>query len=131
MTTENPYAAPAAKVNDSVPDVSSEIFNNNHLRLMKCHIAVLIFNALIGLGILSLAGGGEKLFLLIIPGIPILLHSILAYGSYKKIEMSRKASVVVFVLLAIGAIPIGTIISIFFFLPATQWKTPPDAKITR
>jgi phosphatidylserine synthase len=117
MTTENPFAAPLAKVVDGQ---NSEIFNNNHLRLMKRHIAVLIFYALLGAGIMSLMKSDKRVFLLIMFGLPVLIHSVLAYGSYKKNEISRQISVVVFVILAIGLMPIGTFVFIFIFLPATQ-----------
>lgn len=88
---------------------------------------MLILYLLLGAGIFALTSGESAGFLLVMPGIPVLLHLLLAYGSYKKIELSRKTSVVIFALLAITALPIGTILSLFLFLPATQWEVPQDS----
>ena len=55
---------------------------------------------------------------------PALIHFSLALGSYKKNELSRKISVFMFILIAIGTAPIGTIIAIFWLLPCTTWATP-------
>lgn len=104
-----------------------EMYRENNIRLMKCHIGMLILYLLIGVGVMAFISSGATFFSLFMLSIPVFLHLLLAYGSYKKIELSRKASVVVFVLLAIGVIPIGTILSIFIFLPATQWKAPQDS----
>jgi hypothetical protein len=93
---------------------------------MKCHIVISVLYVFLGVWGTSLIGYGAKLFvLLIFPGVFVFLHALLAYGSYKGIEISRKASEMVFVLIGIGA-PIGTLIAIFFLLPTTQWETPKD-----
>jgi hypothetical protein len=55
--------------------------------------------------------------------LPIVLHLLLALGSYKKIEFSRKVSEIVFALLLL-AFPVGTLMSMYIFLPATTWKSP-------
>jgi len=134
MTNESLYAAPAAKVGDSVPDAPGEIFNNNHLRLMKYHIGLAIFyGCLFGfLGFLTAENNQTVTtasFALIIGffSLPALIHLLLSYGSYRRIELSRKASEIVFVLLFL-AFPIGTLLSMYLFLPATVWKASDDKK---
>lgn len=98
-----------------------DIYRSNHLRLMACHLV---------LGGLSLALCAtvallqDAAALLLVALIPVLLHGLLACGSYRKVELSRQASVVVFVLLAITAIPVGTLLALFVLLPCTQWETP-------
>lgn len=69
----------------------------------------------------------RRFLLLLMPGGLVLLHLLLAYGSYRKVELSRKASVVVFLILAIGTVPIGILLAIFVFMPATQWQSPNDS----
>jgi hypothetical protein len=56
-----------------------------------------------------------------------LIHLVLSYGSYERIELSRKASEIAFVLLMV-VFPIGTLLSMFLFLPATMWQVPDDKK---
>lgn len=100
----------------------ADIYRSNHLRLMSCHLV------LAGLSLALCATTAlllDAAALLLVALVPVLLHSLLAYGSYRKIELSRKASVVVFVLLAITAIPVGTLLALFVLLPCTQWETPP------
>ncbi|TDR77867.1 hypothetical protein [Paludibacterium purpuratum] len=55
--------------------------------------------------------------------LPVFSHGLPAYGSYQKNEISRKVSEIIFALGLIG-FPIGTFLSIYLFLPATQWKDP-------
>ena len=101
----------------------SDIYHCNHLRLMTCHLVLVGLNLALGItGALLL----EAAALLLVTLLPLLLHGLLAYGSYRKLELSRKASVVVFVLLALGTIPIGTLVVLFVLLPTTQWQTPAD-----
>jgi hypothetical protein len=102
----------------------NETYLKNNMRLMRRHIGLLVLYILFSAWVMSVLWNGKNLLLPVALVIPIVLHSLLAYGSYKSMEMSRKASVAVFVLLAIGAMPVGTIISIFFLLPTTQWKAP-------
>ena len=53
----------------------------------------------------------------------ILLHSLLAVGAKKKIELSRKFSEIVFAIILLG-FPVGTLLSMLYFLPKTTWKQP-------
>lgn len=55
----------------------------------------------------------------------ILLHVSLMIGAKNKIEISRKISEIVFAFLLL-AFPIGTILSMLYFLPKTVWKMPND-----
>jgi hypothetical protein len=111
----------------------SEIFNNNHLRLMKCHIGMAIVYFcfyLFWFGVVMLDRTTNARSLVLAIGFlspPVLIHLALAYGSYRRIELSRKASEIVFAILLL-AFPIGTFLSIFLFLPATEWQVPEDNK---
>lgn len=102
------------------------IYRENNLRLMKYHIAVAILYLIFGVFIATLLTRNEWPLLLLIPGVFVYLHLLLAYGCYRKLELSRKASVAVFLLLAIGTIPVGPLLVIFIFMPATQWQIPKD-----
>ena len=93
---------------------------------MKCHISLAIVYLILCVLAVSLSErltGGQIILIA-----PTLIHLTLAYGSYKKIELSRKISVFVFILFAIGTAPIGTIIAIFWLLPSTTWVTPEPFK---
>ena len=100
----------------------TEIFRNNHVRLMKRHFGLAIVYLLICWTVASL--GDFLVGSLILFGTPALIHLILAYGSHRKVELSRKVSVFIFVLLAIGTAPIGTIVAIFWLIPTTIWAAP-------
>jgi hypothetical protein len=60
--------------------------------------------------------------------LPIPIHLALAYGSYRRIDLSRKASEILFALMLL-AFPIGTLLSMFLFLPATVWQASDDNKL--
>jgi hypothetical protein len=109
----------------------SEIFGNNHIRLMKCHIGMATFYCCL-FGVLALIASGTDstgsfASAIAFLSLPVLLHLALAYGSFRRIEISRKVSEIVFALFLL-AFPIGTFLSMFLFLPATTWKAPDDAK---
>lgn len=111
-------------------------FNNNHLRLMRVHIGFVVFYIILAIVYAFFAYGFgahatfEKLilfcFLFFSP--LILLHGLLAIGAKNKIEISRKISEIVFAFLLL-AFPIGTILSMLYFLPKTTWKMPDDKGI--
>jgi hypothetical protein len=105
----------------------TSIYRENNIYLMKCHIAVVIFYLILGMVIATVITSDEWPFLLLMPGVFVFLHSLLAYGSYRKLELSRKASVVAFVFLAIGTAPVGFLLAVFLLMPATQWQTPKDS----
>lgn len=108
-----------------------EIFNRNHLRLMRFHIGMAAFYGCICALVIALWDRTVSTASIALTfgcfALPALLHIALAYGSYKRIELSRKASEIVFALL-IFAFPIGTFLSLFWFLPATVWKFPDESK---
>ncbi len=110
----------------------SAIYNNNHITLMKCHIGMTVFYGfLYGVVVTLLPQDINSSSSAIATGfflLPVLLHLALSYGSYKRIEISRKVSEIVFVLLML-ALPIGTLLSMFLFLPATTWKIPDEKKV--
>lgn len=93
---------------------------------MKFHIAVVILYLILWGSVATAVTDGWPP-LLLLPGVFVVLHLLLAYGSYRKVELSRKVSVWVFVMLAIGTAPVGMLLAAFFFLPATQWKIPQDS----
>ena len=105
-----------------MPKSDVENLIGNHIRLMKCHIAFaivyLVFCGLVA-SMSERLTGALALFIA-----PAVIHLSLAYGSFKKIELSRKISVFVFILFAIGTIPIGPIIAIIWLLPNTTWVAP-------
>lgn len=98
---------------------------------MKCHIGMAVFyGCLFGFVIAMLDRTISSASYALAVGffsVPVLLHLVLSYGSFRRFELSRKASEVVFALLLL-AFPIGTLLSMFLFLPATGWKTPDDSK---
>ncbi len=104
---------------------NSDIYRDNHLRLMRFHAVFSLIYLLIFLGgIFALEKSlKEGLLLLFVVGWPFFMHGLLSYGSFRKVELSRKASEVVFAILLV-AFPIGTFLSMYLLLPATQWKDP-------
>jgi hypothetical protein len=104
---------------------NSEIYNDNHLRLMKCHIGMAVFYACLS-GLLMAFDLRVWIFFAIGLFFPvILIHLVLSYGSYKRDEQSRKASEILFALMLLG-FPVGTLLSMYFLLPATMWQAPDD-----
>jgi hypothetical protein len=87
---------------------------------MRCHLGVLAFYLLVGSLLVWWAG---NLIISVAFALPVALHSVLAYGSYKRIEFSRKVSEFVFAMLIL-AFPVGTLLAMFLFLPATVWQSP-------
>jgi len=88
---------------------------------MKCHIGVFIFYLIIGIFVIIASRVTEELIVFaIFMFLLTLIHGLLAYGSYKKIEISRKISEFIFALCLL-AFPVGTFLAIYLFLPATQW----------
>lgn len=51
----------------------------------------------------------------------IILHTVLAVGAWRKSELSRKVSEIVFAIMCLG-FPVGTFLALFFFLPRTVWE---------
>ena len=105
----------------------SVIFKNNHLRLMMWHIFFAFFWLFIPIiamvKIKNKGSVGGMLIPIIISFLPTLIHGALSYGSYKKIEISRKISEFIFGMMLL-AFPVGTFLSMCFILPTLQWKNP-------
>lgn len=109
------------------------VFNNNHLRLMRVHIGFIVFyimsTALILIYSANNSGNQRtsvlaNIIVAVVFNVPLIsLHGLLAFGAKKKFEMSRKASEIVFAIMLLG-FPIGTLLSLFYFLPKTTWKQP-------
>lgn len=103
---------------------SSQSYKNNHVKLMRSHIALALIYFLLCVFFVWL-GIAEK-NLSILP--PILLvvvafaHLVLAYRSRRMCEASRKVSEFIGVLLMRG-FPLGTLIG-YFFLQFTIWHDP-------
>jgi hypothetical protein len=121
---------PWIRQEDDMRKWNSEIYNDNHLRLMKCHIGIAVFYfclLLLALLLKQEAAARNLVFPVHVFILFFLTHLVLAYGSYERIELSRKASEIAFVLLMV-LFPIGTLLSMFLFLPATMWQVPDDKK---
>lgn len=108
------------------------VFNDNHLRLMRVHIGLIVFYFVFfgllsyGLSLLTINEAEQRsimqIFLKMIYGFSPLfvLHLVLAMGAKKKLEVSRRLSEIVFVIMFL-AFPVGTILSALYFLPKTVW----------
>ncbi len=60
---------------------------------------------------------------LVVFSLPAVMHGVLSYGSYRKIEISRRISEFVFGFLLL-VFPVGTFLSMYLLMPATQWRDP-------
>lgn len=101
---------------------------------MKCHIGLLVLWLIITLfGIVALVldpgsdSDGSGFATVAFCALLAVLHAALSYGSYKKIEVSRKVSEFIFALTLL-AFPIGTFLAMYLLLPATQWKEPENSE---
>jgi phosphatidylserine synthase len=104
------------------------IFKNNHLRLMMWHIFFALFWFLIPVVVMikiQSKGSAGMLIPIAISFLPTLMHGVLSYGSYKKIEISRKISEFIFGMMLL-AFPVGTFLSMYLILPTLQWKNPEE-----
>lgn len=96
--------------------------NRNHLTLAKFHIALAIVYITLFATIMIVVSNNytHRPLLMLYLFLIFCLHSFLAIGARKKMEISRKISVAVGVLM-LAVFPVGTIIS-FYFLPYTEWE---------
>jgi hypothetical protein len=99
-----------------------EVFQNNHLQLMRCHLGCGIFWALMGGVFFRLSPEWlVALFLLLTLG-----HFYLAWASWEKSSTARRVSEFLFAAY-IMLFPIGTLLAFLVFLPAADWKAPVPA----
>ncbi len=109
-------------------------YKNNHIRLMRFHIALSVFYLSVAIPLSILLGraverGGALLkdtylFYLFVFFIYVfwVIHLVLAVGSKKRLTWARRASEFVGVIMLMG-VPIGTIIG-YFLLQRTLWDEP-------
>jgi hypothetical protein len=106
------------------------VYRNNNIRLMWYHVGFFVLWLAVALWLAGLRSGeqadAKTLLGLLLFSAPLVLHAVLGYGSLKRMELSRKVSEWVFALLVL-AFPIGTFLSIYFFLPATMWEAQEEA----
>jgi hypothetical protein len=105
---------------------SDNIFKNNHRRLSVCNVIMVVFYAVCDYVFPFMPADGYAFsygFFLYLS----FVHLFLAVGCYGRAEFARKLSVLAFGVVLLG-IPIGTILSIYVFLPATVWKYPEETK---
>jgi hypothetical protein len=100
--------------------------SRNHIKLGYWHIGLAIFYAVaIGTALYLMPPLTKKVdFTFILLAVPSLLHLALAWGSFAKAEISRRVSILIG-LLMFFAFPVGTFISMFYFLPLTDWEPAP------
>jgi hypothetical protein len=97
----------------------------NPIRLSRFHMGLAIFYLALGGFLAWLAANTNFPLIGVSVLVPfVVLHLMLAYGTRKQDEFSRKVSVLVGVLMLL-AIPIGPIIAIKF-LPLTVWDKKDD-----
>ncbi|MCL2021921.1 MAG: hypothetical protein FWG81_07490 [Betaproteobacteria bacterium] len=101
----------------------SGIFRNNHLRMTKCHFWLFVLYMCTGLILVSIDTDPTSIIILFFWFSLALIHILLSYGSYKKIEIARRISEFVFATYLLG-FPVGTFLAMYLFLPATLWKNP-------
>ena len=118
---DNPYAVSSSS--SAAP--ATETFGNNPWLLAKCHVGVAI--TYIALSLLCLVFFPEASIKAktILAGLFVfgLIHAALAPACARRREQARRISEFLFAVLIL-AFPIGTLLSIYLFLPATQWRAP-------
>lgn len=105
-----------------------EIYQNRHISLMKWHIGLSIFYFII-FGSLLISEISDTPFSVskLLMFIPTIVHAILAYGCFQKVELSRRISEWVGFFMVLS-FPIGTFVSLLYFLPNTTWNAPESKK---
>ncbi|MDR1349270.1 MAG: hypothetical protein LBJ59_00550 [Zoogloeaceae bacterium] len=104
---------------------TAETYVNNPRLLAKCHIGVAVtYMALCVLGFIFFPDASVKTKI-ILAGLFVfgLIHAALAPACAKRNEQARRISEFLFSVLIL-AFPVGTLLSIYLFLPATQWQPP-------
>ena len=100
----------------------STVYSSNPVRLMRFHIflAVLYFLIAVLMSLLIVAQLKTYLPYLVAVCLIFFLHLVLAVGSYRRYEWSRKTSEIVGVIMFLG-VPVGTILG-YLLLQRTMWK---------
>lgn len=103
-----------------------DIFKNNHLRLCAYSIIMAVFYAVCDY-VLPFMPAEDYAFSYGFFLWLSIFHLFLSLGCYFRTEFARKLSVLAFAIVLFW-IPVGTILSIHIFLPATVWKYPEDTE---
>lgn len=106
----------------------SEIYNNNHNRLKRLHWWLSGFYCFIFF-IIIIFMKKISFFLSLTILMMFIIHVILAIGSGKKLESSRKASEIIGALMLLG-FPIGTLVG-YFLVQRTLWVEPIESENKR
>lgn len=93
---------------------NKEVFKNNNVLLMIYHIIFSVISIMMGL--LIFAFNAKNYGFIIFAWSAV--HTILAYGTYNRYELSRKMSEYIFGLWAL-AFTVGIILTIYMMLPKT------------
>jgi hypothetical protein len=107
------------------PSSNAEPYDGNPRLLAKCHIGVAAtFIALSIAGFLFFPEADVKIRVILAGLFAFgLIHAALAPACDKRDEQARRISEFLFSVLIL-AFPVGTLLSIYLFLPATQWRRP-------
>jgi hypothetical protein len=106
--------------------------SRNHIKLSYWHIGLAIFYTVAGIAavmLLDLSKADVDIGVYLLAAVPV-LHLILAWGARVKSEISRQVSILVGFAMFM-AVPVGTIISLAFYLPLTDWGTAELADLGR
>jgi len=90
--------------------------------LFHIFLSVLYFLVAVLMSLLIVAPLNTYLPYLMVVWLIFLLHMVLAVGSYRRYEWSRKASEIVGVIMFLG-VPIGTVLG-YLLLQRTMWTEP-------
>ncbi|MDR1648495.1 MAG: hypothetical protein LBR88_10790 [Zoogloeaceae bacterium] len=114
---------------------TAETLANNPRLLAKCHVGVALTYLILSiLGILdsiqseeaSIQSADINIQVIIVLAVFFvlgLIHAALAPACARRSERARRISEFLFSALIL-AFPVGTLLSIYLFLPATQWQAP-------
>ena len=103
-------------------------YQNNHLRLMRVHIGLMVFSIVgicffITIQCLGIFNFSHFNVIMVCAIFDTLFCALLAYGVCYKYELARQFSKILFIAM-LFIFPIATWLAIFYFLPKTVWKQP-------
>jgi hypothetical protein len=104
---------------------SAEPYDSNPRLLAKCHIGVAVTFIVLSVSGFILFPEASVKSKAILAGLFALglIHAALAPTCDRRNELARRISELLFSALIL-AFPVGTLLSIYLFLPATQWQRP-------